>query len=169
MNQEQKDRWVAALRSGEFKQGQKVLAYYERADDGTVQIRNCCMGVGLCVLPEEGTYWKQPGLKTMPIDGCISLFTDDVMIATTMPPKSWQKFAGLDRPVGREALEYIRVNISEHNLLGLMDWVIVLTTLNDRLNATFYQIADVIERFLPVDGFLPVDEDEAIVDETIRS
>jgi len=45
MNKENVAKWVAALRSGEYKQGQRALRY----EDLTGETRHCCLGV-LCEL-----------------------------------------------------------------------------------------------------------------------
>lgn len=58
MNPEIKQRWVAALRSGEYKQGRNFLFR-----DG----RHCCLGV-LCDLytKETGIAWTAPSGQSLP-------------------------------------------------------------------------------------------------------
>lgn len=46
MNREVRDRWVAALRSGDYAQGARALAYRESV---STELRYCCLGV-LCDL-----------------------------------------------------------------------------------------------------------------------
>jgi len=55
MDKEIKDEWVAALRSGEYKQGQKVLCSREPDGDGE---RHCCAGVLCEVLVKRGILQK---------------------------------------------------------------------------------------------------------------
>ena len=48
------EKWVAALRSGEYKQGDQTLLSYEEIDEFTVDINKksyCCLGVA-CALTE---------------------------------------------------------------------------------------------------------------------
>jgi hypothetical protein len=52
-NAELRDRWLAALRSGEYEQGQNRLKY--RDHDGVV--RHCCLGV-LCDVADP-RYWEE--------------------------------------------------------------------------------------------------------------
>lgn len=60
MNPEIKQRWVAALRSGEYKQGHKFLFRNGR---------HCCLGV-LCDLytKETGIAWTAPLSRTLPLE-----------------------------------------------------------------------------------------------------
>lgn len=57
MNPQVKEKWVAALRSGEYKQGTGALKLLEYEDS---QPRYCCLGV-LCDLHQKETgngYWE---------------------------------------------------------------------------------------------------------------
>lgn len=64
MNPEVKQKWVAALRSGKYEQGQGHLINNTKdEDDDDKNPRFCCLGV-LCDI-----YGKEHGLKWEPIKG----------------------------------------------------------------------------------------------------
>lgn len=50
MNQEIKERWVKALRSGKYKQGKGSL---RRIDSSTKEVTYCCLGVLSCLYLDE--------------------------------------------------------------------------------------------------------------------
>lgn len=71
MNQEIKQEWVAALRSGKYQQGQGLL----RTKDN----RFCCLGV-LCdvVKPRLNADWEQSGSYITFMGGIVGLPTEVV-------------------------------------------------------------------------------------------
>lgn len=77
MNSEIKAKWVAALRSGEYRQGEKVLRYEDQF---------CCLGV-LCELHRQDTG-----------DGWDPLSTGDFIYGgkSYLPPDNVIEWAGLD-------------------------------------------------------------------------
>jgi len=81
MKQEIKDKWVAALRSGEYKQGKNRL----RTDD-----TYCCLGV-LCAVYSKETGNGNWGL----IDGT---FIDGEQIGMGVPPMSIVNWAEFNTP-----------------------------------------------------------------------
>lgn len=111
MNQEIKQKWVEALRSGMYTQGKGQL----REGDAF-----CCLGV-LCDIhsKETGTEWSDAGAYCY-----VGLLSPEV-----------QEWAGVTSNGGG----YIRLNG-----IGGMS----LPTLNDELNYSFEQIADLIEEQL---------------------
>lgn len=129
MNPEIKARWLAALRSGEYKQGPGVL---RNRDEDTY----CCLGV-LCELAvqegvvrsvvEVGNCWiadREDRVRITGYDG-----------ATTVLPVTVSEWAGLDRS---------GVDSGNPWVLGRQKQ---LAQLNDEGYA-FTELADVIEREL---------------------
>lgn len=129
MNPEVNELWVTALRSGEYVQGQGTLTALRHQDDGTREVRHCCLGV-LCevalaagvplVVDEVGSIDER---RVRTYDGEESYLPDRVL--------SW---AGLDarnplvhRPGGGPA---------------------GLAVYNDQLGLSFAEIADMIEEHL---------------------
>jgi hypothetical protein len=86
MNQEIKAKWVAALRSGEYVQGQRYL----NGPDGF-----CCLGV-LCDL-----YGKETGEKWFDEGGDGKRMLD----GWTVPPLQVQKWADLGSDLGYTGVE----------------------------------------------------------------
>lgn len=56
MNAEVKERWVTALRSGEFKQGR---VYLRASNDQTGAEEFCCLGV-LCLIEDPESWSEEP-------------------------------------------------------------------------------------------------------------
>jgi hypothetical protein len=66
MRRDLMDRWLAALRGGQYKQGRKRL----RTDD-----RYCCLGV-LCEVSGDGTWEEDADASTAEIPGRAYAFAD---------------------------------------------------------------------------------------------
>ncbi len=98
MNPEVKARWVAALRSGEYKQATGVLRRGGKSF--------CCLGV-LCDLHSEfaGQWSDNNGYEYM---GKVSVLPKPVMEYAHLP-SAWGAFVSID---GRE------LALTEHNDLG---------------------------------------------------
>lgn len=119
MNQEIKKRWVEALRSGEYKQGQECLR--QKTNDG---LAYCCMGVLCDVLKDEVELrWR--------------IRSGEVFTAVTSTdslegflPKEVAKAAGLPSPN-----PFVKIGTEE----------VSLARINDRLGLSFTEIADLIE------------------------
>lgn len=144
MNPEIKSEWVAALRSGDYKQTKDVLS------DGQ---GFCCLGV-LCDLAV-----KKGVAKFVPNDGDgVTYFTDDDEwdgdMDNTSLPSGVACWAGLVDETGC-AITDPRVPFPDEDLraLGVISsfksdkGVAHLATLNDK-GKTFVEIADLIERDL---------------------
>ena len=135
MNQEIKQEWIAALRSGEYKQATGLLNNCEGM---------CCLGV-LCDLyakkhSEVEWVFKQPEEYTGKLNGDLgTLFNEELSL-----PKEVMEWAGLSErnpstPISQDAEEAFPE--AEHV------WAHTLAELNDG-GLTFPQMADVIERFI---------------------
>lgn len=120
MNAEVKRKWIEALRSGRYKQGQKRLR--QGGEEGAHLY--CCLGV-LCDLHRE-----EVGGTWVPCNSNDPYFSYDNDAAIL--PHSVQEWAGLHAP---------SPSYNEY------DEQVLLTELNDH-GTTFQQIADIIERKL---------------------
>ena len=121
MNQEIKTKWVAALRSGKYRQG-KGLLRQEPAEGGDDQF--CCLGVLCDVLIHEGLYHP----VIMIDEAGVTNYDGEGGILT----EKAAEIAGLSR--GNP-----RVRIPDH------DGTIGLAYLNDYGNRDFNEIADLID------------------------
>ena len=70
MEKEMKQRWIDALRSGKYKQGESMLRRFE-GDDGDTEASYCCLGV-LCELenPDSDVIeeYQDEGIELIPED-----------------------------------------------------------------------------------------------------
>lgn len=120
MDEEVKSKWLAALRSGEYKQGRGGL--YADVEGG----RYCCLGV-LCDvqgLTAQESIGKSPFLRYQ-FGGRLT--------SASMPPFEWLEDIGLKYEV---AQELAKMNDGDEDQYGR--WVVE--------PHTFEQIADHIER-----------------------
>ena len=124
MNSEVKAKWIKALRSGEYEQGQLAL----RVDN-----KYCCLGV-LCDLydKEHNTdHWDPPveddGFYQMEGEICVP------------PGFVWEDWARLDHPNP--------VGIPTNKIGDVPGYLSSLAEINDS-GATFEQIANLIEKHL---------------------
>lgn len=108
--------WVAALRSGDYKQSKRFLT---RIDENGDIVGHCCLGVA-CVLAVEASIIPKPTRD----GGCLEY--DGY---TFMLPGTVQEWLGLSTSEGYFG------TASEG----------ILTSLNDNEGKTFDEIADVIE------------------------
>ena len=122
MKQEIKEQWVAALRSGEYEQGQRALA-----KDG----KFCCLGV-LCELA-----WKAGGVTVKDSSESSGYVYYDGDSSTL--PSTVQEWAGLNDANPAVTVGYERISLAELNDGGERpeDW------LGDPYS--FAQIADLID------------------------
>lgn len=110
--------WVAALRSGKFKQGTGALL-----DKSTGEKCHCCLGV-LCTLsPWKNTYDRMEG--------------ED---ANGVLPKKIRDWAGMRDQHGKVT------TVIDENPFTTGEVPTTLVTLNDKRRWTFTQIADLIEK-----------------------
>lgn len=124
INEEIKAKWVAALRSGEYKQGRGSL----RKVDSKGVDRFCCLGV-LCDIytkEKETTKWIEPGRWV--VENEYSFGGD-----TTMPPKNVNEWVGLG-----DTTPWSDMQIKASSKYG------TLYELNDS-GSPFKKIADYIE------------------------
>ena len=128
MKPEIKQKWIDALATATYKQGKEVLR--NKNDEF------CCLGV-LCDIysKETGVGWELSDdvSETMEIEGCISYLPIKVM--------NW---AGLESNAPIVEIEGMGDVIQ---FVGNED-MIPLTWVNDRLNYTFSQIAELIREQL---------------------
>jgi hypothetical protein len=118
--------WVAALRSGQYKQTKEVLFNPETRG-------MCCLGVACDLYAEEtGDGWWERSDGGWVSDGDIFYIDGDDGVYDILPPSRVAQWVGLSDPD------------------GTLPWLdsrgvpATLSTLNDA-GATFDQIADVIE------------------------
>lgn len=149
MNSAVKEKWLAALRSGRYKQGRGALAQHD--DDGDMLF--CCLGV-LCDLYAEehgvAEAWGEAGdlrCDEFP-HGPILEFravADEFdsgrrgMFATGMPPSRVIEWAGMN------SMNAVACDVDYY---PYGDRPLFLPSLNDEHRWTFEQIADVIEEAL---------------------
>lgn len=135
MDPDIKQRWVAALRSGEYPQTTGRL----RADDAY-----CCLGV-LCDLYDSSGWVKidpgsghifQPGgaVTALPADVCLWAGLDSGNPEVGVPEAVYNEVIGADPE-------------SDKDDIGHVGCVVLLSDLND-IHWTFDRIADVIEERL---------------------
>lgn len=141
MKKEIADLWVAALRSGKYKQGQKAL----RPTNDTF----CCLGVLCDIAPKEVGTWSNKALdEGFNYIGDIDNdeFDEDYRIGEGNEervslveggecPQAVQQWAGLNDSVG-----------TPRGTKAVDKTLHSLATLNDDHGYTFDQIADLIER-----------------------
>jgi len=130
MNKRIKELWIAALRSGSYKQGQKRLRWDE--EDGPTF---CCLGV-LCeiAVDESICYRFEDGYK---VDAGEP--GEHYTLSTSYLPEAVQEWAGLDNSDPDLALDEKYSDGSSR--------LTTLASLNDG-GRTFDEIADLIEENL---------------------
>ena len=139
MNKEIMQKWVAALRSGEYKQIDGRLRSYEPDECGKYSY--CCLGV-LCELHRLEQGAGEWGTSPHGHNGHLTAITTAYDGKPNTLPLSVQKWAGLimSSPVvyyklDEDSLDDLPAERREHEL----------TDLNDDAMLYFTQIADVIE------------------------
>lgn len=100
MKPEIKAKWVAALRSGEYKQGHGALRYEDSF---------CCLGVLCDLAAREGVgAWRE--------DGTFATSDDSFDVSASLPPKAVGQWAGLMDPN-----PHVTLGVSRNALSGLND------------------------------------------------
>lgn len=122
MKKEIADKWVAALRSGEYKQGtQRLHALIDFFDNGRdVQKGHCCLGVLCEVAIKDGLEIERDAVDT-------SVYYDD---QDEDLPHSVMEFTGIRTRIGE-----LVIDGSDEALAGLND-----------AGMSFTEIADIIEK-----------------------
>ncbi len=129
MNEEIKARWVEALRSGEYMQGQMLL----RSRDPILDVdRFCCLGV-LCEIAVQ--------------DGVIEVEVTDGL-GTYFHPQTTDDSSDISLPFVVLAWAGLPVEQNEVLIDHPTRGPLVLSAYNDSLQWTFGQIADLIEEML---------------------
>lgn len=129
MNVENICKWIAALRSGDYKQGLDNLRSF---DD-----RYCCLGVGCEVAGIEAVWDDENKLYRY---GGLAMF----------PPAAFYQWLGLLIPPDEEITD-LNDNVVEVLLPTYTSdwgWEYSLSVLNDDQGYTFDQIADLIEEWV---------------------
>lgn len=129
MNTEVKEKWIKALRSGEYKQAQGKL----RDNNNGF----CCLGVLCDVYAKENPQagWKQPDVAR---DYEVFFFDEKSFnMFSGFPDSRVMDWAGLPNvdPLTNEARTDFETRMNAK-----------ITDLNDKMNYDFNRIADVIER-----------------------
>ena len=126
MKKEIADKWVAALRSGDYKQTKGKLANVDRTE-------HCCLGV-LCEMAIKDGVDVEMDVRHIEAESAdeVDVFYTEFDKETGHPPDSVRRWAGMGSPSGRLYQPAYDEDTS-------------LASLNDR-NWSFKQIADVIEK-----------------------
>ncbi len=138
MNQDIKQRWVEALRSGLYEQGKSRL---RKRDAATLNESYCCLGV-LCELAVQDDVIPEP--KFLEDDGDFLYGNVTNLGGSTQLPPEVIAWAGLSEHSADPAIEYPRSPGEDSTLTEESVW---LSEYNDD-TGTFLQIADLIDRFL---------------------
>lgn len=146
MNPEIRDRWEAALRSGEYQQGRGQLGRYPEEDlDGrhvdTARPAFCCLGV-LCELAvADGVVTRDVMHRFVGYRA-----PDDEFVAYKFPPLAVAEWAGLTTTnpfVSIPEDDPLRSFTTENHVV---DGQATLSALNDSLGADFARIADAVRQ-----------------------
>jgi len=118
MDPKVKEKWIKALRSGEYEQGTHAL----KTKEGD-KVTYCCLGV-LCEIyrEENGKRWGKPTNQ-------YPTFMKEMSVL----PKKVMEWAGLDTPTGE-------ITYKNGKFTALIN-------LNDEEGKSFKQIANVIEKY----------------------
>ncbi|NJO64368.1 MAG: hypothetical protein HC836_41230 [Richelia sp. RM2_1_2] len=135
MNQEIKQKWIVALRSGNYKQGRELLCIVNEKKEEEY----CCLGVLCEIAAKENIVEKT---KFLDCDFFRYGISGYVLSTEVM---SW---AAID-----SSLAELPANLCFHKDGGIISCnhnskPINLGVLNDAYNLTFDEIADVIEKYL---------------------
>lgn len=141
MNAKVKEKWLAALRSGNYKQGQKVL---KQGAPGEVA-RYCCLGVLCDLAVDAGVVTSDLNVAGSGVTDRDGRFINNVWAFFGLPedinestlPLAVRDWAGLDG--GNPSVPVNRITPG---------YPTNLASLNDAYNATFADIADIIEEYL---------------------
>jgi hypothetical protein len=147
MKQDIKERWVAALRSGEYKQAEGYLSAITRHDDGSLKevVGHCCLGVLCEIAVADGIIGKRVYAGS---DSCMIYGSGSETGA--LPPQV-QQWAGLES--ADPNITYTHTCDEEcdemctdaHDLGDGQEYNRSLSNLNDDLKLDFNQIAGLIE------------------------
>lgn len=143
-----KEKWMAALRSGEYIQGSRVLARIIVKPDSTEEIHYCCLGV-LCDLAiKEGiiTSYHDTWRQVIKFNGADGVLPDSVAEWAGLQDPSNPNDSNLNPTVIFRAPRGLRtgaVSLSRCNDGGLIWGQETIGPMN------FQEIADLIETSIP--------------------
>lgn len=140
MNKENIRKWVAALRSGEYKQGERYLL---SASPKTLEPKYCCLGVACSISSDLlNLDFKKSGKLTTP-EG-IELYTYTYNGSDSFLPDAVMEWLGIDQesPAIPAYLLPYDDQVLSYNISGSVE----LAALNDDMGYNFNQIADLIEK-----------------------
>jgi hypothetical protein len=145
MKQDIKERWVAALRSGEYKQATGYLSEIVLDDEGNVKevVGFCCLGVLSEIAVADGIIEKRPYSGG---DSCMVYGPDT---DTGMLPSVVREWAGLDSSDPMIVYTHAHDDDCDDDCRYTFDegeeYDDTLSALNDDKKLNFNQIADLIE------------------------
>jgi hypothetical protein len=126
-----REKWLPALRSGEWEQGRQLLRVPQINEDEeeTGAYSYCCLGVACELLKDQGVYWG------------VAEYDDNNMEGYTLPGYGY----ALDNfPITKIGN---MIGLAHEGVITYPDGTIVdLAHLNDEDELTFPEIADEIER-----------------------
>lgn len=130
MNKQVMEKWVAALRSGKYKQGKDKL----KKKDAKGVIRHCCLGVLCEVYNQENKNKKYT-------------FTDRE--DQQLLPQEVEQWAEMHSNNGEITRSMDLVHYIEENGIGELDYTAdnTLSDFNDNRRLKFSVLADIIEEF----------------------
>jgi hypothetical protein len=126
-------KWVDALRSGEYKQCTQQLGM--DTPEGTSY---CCLGVATELAIKDGVPIRRESVDNFNT----IVYTSNDLIETLMPPKSVKEHAGVDNWVVSVPAERL-LGYEEHEDGEIID--VEVSELNDDQGWSFSEIADVLE------------------------
>lgn len=137
MNKNVKAKWVEALRSGRYVQGNHALHRVSTPDEVWEPVGYCCLGV-LCDLAAQEGIVEEREIEERDGEDRVSRFVsveDDNDQSAVFMPDAVQRWAGIDSINGKMDDSFIHNGI-EYFSLSIM---------NDSGQADFNVIADAIE------------------------
>lgn len=137
MNENMK-KWIAALRSGNYAQCQQAL----RIDDSF-----CCLGVATDLyLQEQGGLWEKDGERADGGMAYVAYSWDGQRMENMLLPEEVADWLGLGYRADREnpIISFLRTNPDGETKTAIE----ALSDLNDVVEMTFGEIADLIEAHL---------------------
>lgn len=125
------DKWIKALRSSKYKQGQYMLEYVDKKST-----RYCCLGVLCDLYQQEQRAKKKKTLKSRLVNDCAYTYDRVVYGKDNFDhlPRAVQKWAGIKDSVGE-------FKFSNEDTMGYSS----LAELNDQACYNFKQLAKFIE------------------------
>lgn len=145
-----RDRWQAALRSGDYRQGRGVLAriVVDDAATGDVSMQYCCLGV-LCELAVEDGVVERVASANLVGYRAVGAVDDDDDPSFKFPPLAVTEWAGLTTPNPDVSLPIGTRDDDDDDddsAPGDHRHQTSLANANDAFGLNFAQIADALEQ-----------------------